>query len=83
MQVSFQEFLPWLKEGPACGLRRQHRFTRLNIGWQSTKECGREGDDQLTHRDDLDGISESEIVNAMVEEQGNTAIASAQREANQ
>ena len=80
---AFQEFLSWLKEGPAGGLRRQHRFTRVCIGWQRTKECGTEGNDELTQRDDLDGISQSEIVNAIVEEQSNTAIASTQREANQ
>ena len=80
---AFHEFLSWLKEGPAYGLRRQHRFTRINSGWQAMKQCGAEGEDHLAQRDDLDGISESEIVNALIDEEGNTAIASTHREVNQ
>ena len=40
---AFHEFLSWLKEGPACGLRHQHSFARTSIGWQATKEWRRRG----------------------------------------
>ena len=80
---AFHEFLSWLKEGPACGLRRQLRFTRTSVGWQAIKECGDEGNDALTQRDMLDGVSESEIVNAVAGQEESTCIQSTQREANQ
>lgn len=31
--VRWQE---WIREGPACGLRRQHRYSRCSEGWVPT-----------------------------------------------
>ena len=47
------------------------------------KECGDEGDDAITQRDMLDGVSESEIVKALATQEDGTAVASIQKEANQ
>ena len=55
----------------------------MSIGRQSTRECGVDGDESLTERAELDGISEAEISRAVVDDEDNTAMASTQKEANQ
>ena len=62
-----------MREGPANGLRRQHRFTRVPSGWkQSAESSGKqfefgEHDDleglssDAGENDDLDGLSEEQI----------------------
>jgi len=48
----------WIHEGPADGLRRQHKFTRTVKGWTATAKStgivhGVEQEDEL---EDLEGI---------------------------
>ena len=76
------KFAAWLREGPAQGLRRQHRYSRNADGWCETQMAEGEEND-ITERDDLDGISEQQL--AAVKGTGQSACrtpAEAQQEAN-
>ena len=37
-QISMAKWVSWIREGPAHGLRRQHRFTRNVAGWVPTEK---------------------------------------------
>ena len=76
------KFAAWLQEGPANGLRRQHRFSRTADGWCETMLVGEDGS-EVNERDDLDGLSEQQL--ASVKGCGKEAClspAEAQQEAN-
>ena len=35
-KMSLMAWTKWIHEGPAAGLRRQHRFSRVSDGWMPT-----------------------------------------------
>ena len=55
-KASMSRWLEWMRGGPAGGLRRQHRFTRVPTGWTESAACsGR--DVTVGDNDDLEGLS--------------------------
>ena len=54
------KFADWLQEGPAKGLRRQHRFSRTADGWCESMLTDADGS-YTNDRDDLDGLSEQQL----------------------
>lgn len=58
--ASLAQWMSWLHEGPANGLRRQHRFSRLPTGWMQSAESSGKGN-ELGENDDLDGLSEEQL----------------------
>ena len=58
--ASLARLQSWLRDGPANGLRRQHRFTRLPTGWTQSANNSGEGN-ELLGNDDLDGLSEDQL----------------------
>ena len=56
--ASLMKWTQWIHEGPADGLRRQHRFTRTVKGWTATaKSTGViAGIDQADELEDLEGV---------------------------
>ena len=51
--MSIKAWTKWIHEGPAAGLRRQHRFTRVADGWSPTaRSSGIVGD--VDGSDDID-----------------------------
>ena len=52
-------FKTWLQDGPATGLGRQHKFTRVTMGWTASTllrtQESHEGDSGLQHGEPLDG----------------------------
>ena len=46
-------WISWINEGPASGLRRQHRMSRVAIGWIRSKDLSPDAD--LSRDDDDDG----------------------------
>jgi len=37
-QISMAKWVTWIREGPAHGSRRQHRFSRNVVGWVPTEQ---------------------------------------------
>ena len=76
------KFADWLQEGPAKGLRRQHRFSRTADGWCESMMA--DGDGSSTNdRDDLDGLSEQQLAPVKcVGKDASQSPAEAQQEAN-
>lgn len=58
--ASLVQWTIWLHEGPANGLSRQHRFTRLPTGWTQSAASSGKGN-ELGESDDLDGLSEDQL----------------------
>ena len=54
------KFAQWLQDGPAKGLRRQHRFSKTADGWCETLLAEDEGS-SLNERDELDGLSKQQL----------------------
>ena len=53
--ISITAWTKWIHEGPAAGLRRQHRFTRVADGWTPTaKSTGTLADVDENDEIDLD-----------------------------
>ena len=84
-QISMAKWVSWIREGPAHGLRRQHRFTRNVVGWVPTeKSTGAVTDvDARDEIDELQGLSRQEINNLKFQQAENHAPATAQQEAEQ
>ena len=59
-----KKFAEWVSDGPAGGLRRQHLFARTATGWTSD-QVGGEIDTQLSEYDELDGITEQQLKEAL------------------
>ena len=81
--ASLLKWTKWIHEGPADGLRRQHKFSRTVKGWTPTaKSTGVTPDiDQEDELEDLDGISTDDL-NAIRFNQASTGTpATAQQEA--
>ena len=55
-EASLQKWAKWIHEGPADGLRRQHRFRRTVKGWTATAKSSGfiAGIDQADELEDLD-----------------------------
>ena len=54
-QISMAKWVSWIREGPAHGLRRQHRFTRNVAGWVPTEKSTGVVTD-VDARDELDEL---------------------------
>ena len=72
----------WIHEGPAAGLKRQHRFSRTPTGWiptvMSTGNCdGIELDDEV---DGLDGLTAEQLSSLKHEHADKDAPACSQQE---
>ena len=61
--ASLMKWNQWIHEGPADGLRRQHRFSRAVKGWTATaKSTGIvAGIDQTDELEDLEGVSMDDL----------------------
>ena len=77
--------MKWIREGPAHGLRRQHRFTRNVAGWVPTiKSTGVVSEvDARDELDDLEGVSKQGINELEFQQAENFAPATAHQEADQ
>ena len=80
-RAAFARWLSWISEGPAGGLRRQHRFTRLAMGWTETKVASTE-DETIGEHDDLDGLSAEQVEDIRKAGQRGLGPAMAQQEVN-
>ena len=83
MVVATIKFADWLQEGPARGLRRQHRYSRTAAdGWCDSMLT--DGDGSYTNdRDGLDGLSEQELASVKgIGEDSNLSPTEAQQEPN-
>ena len=67
--ASLSKWIKWVNEGPACGLRRQHQFSRCATGWVPTAKSSGEVSkvDETDEIDTVDGLS-SEQLNDLREE---------------
>jgi hypothetical protein len=63
-KMATEKFTNWINEGPANGLRRQHLFSRCATGWAPSK-VGVQPDPELNDHDDLEGVSQEEIIAAI------------------
>ena len=63
----------WIHEGPAAGLRRQHRFSRTVVGWIPTAANSGKVDafKDEDENDEVDGLSIADL-NQLKFEQGAT-----------
>ena len=61
--MSLVAWTKWIHEGPAAGLRRQHRFSRIADGWIPTaKSSGMLGPvDPMDEVDDDAGLSTEQV----------------------
>ena len=84
-QISMAKWISWIREGPAYGLRRQHRFTRNVVGWVPTeKSTGVVTDvDARDELYELQGLSRQDINNLKFQQAEHHAPATAQQEADQ
>ena len=84
-QIAMTKWMSWIREGPADGLRRQHKFTRSAAGWIPTEKSTGvvTGIDVRDELDDLQGVSKQAIDELNVQQAGNGAPATAQQEADQ
>ena len=71
----------WIHEGPAAGLRRQHRFSRTVFGWTPTAgNSGRvEGFDTKDEYDEVDGLTMHQLNQLKCEQRSGQRPASAQQ----
>ena len=51
--MSIKAWTKWIHEGPAAGLRRQHRFTRVADGWMPTARSSGKIE-EVDHNDEID-----------------------------
>ena len=82
-QASLMRWTKWIHEGPASGLRRQHRFSRNVKGWTPTAkssgvDAGIDVEDEL---EGLEGISIEELNLVRFEQSSKGTPAAAQQEA--
>ncbi len=59
----------WLTEGPAKGLRRQHRMSRTSMGWTPTRVAAPE-ELRLSEADLLDELDETQLKSLLQPPQG-------------
>ena len=84
-QISIMKWVTWIREGPAHGLRRQHRFTRNAGGWSPTeKSTGKVTEtDVRDELDELEGLGRQGINDLKVQQAAGHIPATAQQEADQ
>ena len=58
--VAITERVVWLRDGPAAGLGRQHRFTRTVQVWMPSAATS-DGENELNECDEVDGSAEEQL----------------------
>ena len=81
-RASLAKWRKWINEGPAGGLKRQHRFTRTAVGWMPTarssgKVCQLDGEDEV---DMIEGLSIEELDTLRMDQAHSSCPATAQQE---
>ena len=85
--ASTARFLNWLHEGPAAGLGRQHKLSRVATGWIAAR-TGNDHDEQDGDEDQSDdvevanGVSSQQLAEAITVQNANTTPLSAQQTVN-
>ena len=84
-RIAMAKWVSWIREGPAHGLRRQHRFTRNVAGRVPTeKSTGMVTEVDMTGElDDLQGLSRQDINELRFQQADDRAPGTAQQEADQ
>jgi hypothetical protein len=79
------KWVSWLHEGPAAGLGRQHRMSKVAQGWAPTATAGGRDSDMPDLEDGTcdgdDGLSQEELLEAIEDRRENDTPASTQQEA--
>ena len=83
--IAMMKWVTWIREGPALGLRRQHRFTRNVGGWSPTEaSSGKIAEtDVRDELDELEGLSRQAIDDLKFQQADGGSPATAQQEADQ
>ena len=83
--IHMMKWISWIREGPAHGLRRQHRFTRNVAGWAPTEKSTAvvTDADERDELDELQGLSRQDINDLKFQQAEDHAPATAQQEADQ
>ena len=84
-RIAMAKWVSWIRDGPAHGLRRQHRFTRNVVGWvPAEKSTGVVTEvDVRDEVDELQGLSRQDINDLKFQQAEDHAPATAQQEADQ
>ena len=83
--IAVIKWVTWIREGPALGMRRQHRFTRNVGGWSPTEASTGKitVTDVRDELDELEGLSRQAIDDLKFQQADGGSPATAQQEADQ